>query len=206
MVFHKIPHFLQLFAEDLMTILFYVGLSVPKILRGDFSPKWDHLYLRYSGMTVSPRWGHLCPRCLGVMFHPSGIICAQNVRFYLEATIIVERSFCQFVGVFHHFPFVCFSSYIFYLTCSFLVFTWMGPSVPEIFRSDFSPKWDHVCPKRNMSPRSNYFCGEVILPICCCFPLFPICLLLLIYVFIWLVLFCLLVGFHPSGTICAQNI
>ena len=56
--------------------------------------------------------------------------------------------------------------------------------MPEIFRSDFSLKWDHLCPKRNMSPRSNYFCGEVIVPICCCFPPFPICLLLLIYVFI----------------------
>ena len=34
-----------------------------------------------------------------------------------------------------------------------------------------------------MLPRSKYYCGEVILPICCCFPPFPICLLLLIYIF-----------------------
>ena len=35
-----------------------------------------------------------------MMFHPSGTICVQNVRYYLEATIIVERLFCQFVVVF----------------------------------------------------------------------------------------------------------
>ena len=85
---------------------------------------------------LSPEWDHLCPRFLGVIFHPSGTICAQNVRFYLEATIIVH--------------------------------------------------------------------GEVILPICC-FPPFSQ-LFAFAYVFIWLVLFCLLVGFHPSGTICAQDI
>ena len=42
-----------------------------------------------------PEWDHLCPRYLGVMFHPSGTICDQDVRCYLEATIIVERLFCQ---------------------------------------------------------------------------------------------------------------
>ena len=137
--------------------------------------------------------------------------------------------------------------------------------MPEIFRGDVSPKWDHLSPKRKMLPRSNYYCGEVILPICCCFPPFPICLLLLIYIFYltccfllpcllspewdhlcpnrkilhrsnyycaWrgyfanllfspvfsfvclclyiflfdFVLFCLLLGFHPSGTICSQDI
>ena len=73
----------------------------------------------------SPEWDHLCPRYFGVIFYPSGTICAQNLRFYLEATIIVL--------------------------------------------------------------------GEVILLICC-FPSFLICLLLFIYIFIQLVLFCLLVG------------
>ena len=34
--FHKIPHFCQLFAENLMTILFYVGPFVLKIFRDDF--------------------------------------------------------------------------------------------------------------------------------------------------------------------------
>ena len=47
---------------------------MPKIFRDDFSREWDHL----------------CPRYLGLMFYPSGTICAQNVRFYIEATIIVH--------------------------------------------------------------------------------------------------------------------
>ena len=42
--------------------------------------------------------------------------------------------------------------------------------------------WNHLFPKRT------------ILPTSCCFPLFLICLLLFIYIFIQLVLFCLHVG------------
>ena len=54
--------------------------------------------------------------------------------------------------------------------------------------------WDHLCPKRTTLPENNFYCGEVILPNCCCFPPFLICLLFFIYIFIQLVLFCLLVG------------
>ena len=35
----------------------------------------------------------------------------------------------------------------------------MGPSVPEIFWGDFSPKGDHLCPRRKILPRSNYYCA-----------------------------------------------
>ena len=72
---------------------------MPKILRGDFSPKWDHLCPRYSGMILSPEWDHLCPRYLGVIFHPSGTISDQNVRFYLEAFIQLVL-FCLLGGSF----------------------------------------------------------------------------------------------------------
>ena len=146
-----------------------------KILRGDFSPKWDHCaqnirgYFspkcpRYSGMTFSPEWDHRCPRYLGVIFHPSGTICDQNVRFYLETTNIVERLFCQVV-VFPRFLIsLLLLTYIFSLTCYFLLAcqfssTWdhlcprllgmiffrrMGPSVPDILWDDFTPKWDDL--------------------------------------------------------------
>ena len=42
-----------------------VGPSVPKIFRDDFF--------------FSREWDHLCPRYVGVMFHPSGTICAQDI-------------------------------------------------------------------------------------------------------------------------------
>ena len=47
---------------------------------------------------------------------------------------------------------------LFFFT-SLSVVTLMGPSVHEIFRGDFSPKWDHVCPKRKILSRSNYYCA-----------------------------------------------
>ena len=33
----------------------------------------------------------------------------------------------------------------------------MGPSEPEIFRGDFLAKLDHMCPKRKILPRGNYY-------------------------------------------------
>ena len=35
----------------------------------------------------------------------------------------------------------------------------MGPSEPEIFRGDFLAKLDHMCPKRKILPRGNYYCA-----------------------------------------------
>ena len=77
-------------------------------------------------------------------------------------------------------------------------FTRMGPSVPELFRGDFSPKWDHLCPKRKILPGSNYYCGDVILPICCCFSAFLISLLLLIFIFFFICCFLLACRFSPK--------
>ena len=88
-----------------------VGPSVPKIFGDDFSREWDHL----------------CPRYLGLMFYPSGTICAQNVRFYMEATIIVHGEIMLAVCCFPRFLnclllliYIYISKY-FYLTCSFLL-------------------------------------------------------------------------------------
>ena len=65
------PSVPKIFRDNFFT---QVGPSVPKIFRDEFLREWDHL----------------CPGYLGVMFYPSGTICAQNVRFYIEATIIVH--------------------------------------------------------------------------------------------------------------------
>ena len=35
----------------------------------------------------------------------------------------------------------------------------MGPSEPEIVRGDFLAKLDHMCPKRKILPRGNYYCA-----------------------------------------------
>ena len=35
----------------------------------------------------------------------------------------------------------------------------MGLSEPEIFRGDFLAKLDHMCPKRKILPRGNYYCA-----------------------------------------------
>ena len=78
----------------------YFHLICPFLLAYRFSTKWDNLCPRYLGMISSPEWDHLCSKYLDVIFYQRGITCAQNVRFYLEATIIVERLFCQFVIVF----------------------------------------------------------------------------------------------------------
>jgi len=85
---------------ELLGVLHYVGPSVPKILRGDFSPKWDHLCPRYSGMIFPPEWDHLCPRYLGMIFHPSGTICAQNVDFTWKKVLLWRGYLANFMIVF----------------------------------------------------------------------------------------------------------
>ena len=139
---------------------------------------------------LSQEWDHLCPRYLGVIFHPSGTICAQNVDFTWKKVLLWRNYFANLF--FPHFSFVCFYLYIFLFDLSFFAclsifnqvgqtvpkifrddfFSWMGPSVHEILRRDFLPTWDHLCPKRKILPRSNYYCGEIILPICYYF--FPV--------------------------------
>ena len=69
----------------------------------------------------------------------------------------------------------------------------MRPFVPgAICARDFNSgdflhpvAWDHLCPKRTTLPENNFYCGEVILSTCCCFPPFLICLLLFIYIFLF---------------------
>ena len=183
------PSVHKIFRDDFFTRM---GPFVAEIFRGDFSP----LCSRYSGMTFSPEWDHLCQRYLGVIFHWSGTICDQNVRFYLEATIIVERLFCQFI-VFPRFL-ICLLllTYIFHLFFACLsvfthvgpfspkifrddLFMRMGPSVPEILRVDFSPRRDHLCPGflwMIFSGEWDHLCPTYLGVI-----------------------------FHSSGTICNQN-
>ena len=140
------------------------GTICAQNIRGYFSPKCP----RYSGMTFSPEWDHRSPRYLGVIFHPSGTICDQNVRFYLETTNIVERLFCQFV-VFPRFLIsLLLLTYIFSLTCYFLLACQFSPTwdhlCPRYLGMIFSREWDHLCPR---------YLGLI---------------------------------FHPSGTICAQDV
>ena len=100
----------KIFRDDFFT---QVGSSVPKIFRDDFSREWDHL----------------CSRYLGVMFHLSGTICAQNVRFYTEATLSVHGKIILPVCCFRPFSqlFACPCIY-FRLTCSFLLVVGFHPS------------------------------------------------------------------------------
>ena len=42
--------------------------------------------------------------------------------------------------------------------------------------------WDHLCPKRTISPENNFNCGKVTLPTCCCFSPF---LVLVAFVYIY---------------------
>ena len=131
------PSVRKIFRDDFFTPM---GPSVPncKIFRDDFSRQWDHLcprYLemifsrqwdhlcpRYLEMIFSRQWDHLCPRYLGVMFHPSGTICAQNVRFYIEATLSVHGEIIFPVCFFPAFPQLFVFPYTyFHLTCSFLL-------------------------------------------------------------------------------------
>ena len=64
----------------------------------------------------------------------------------------------------------------------------------EILIGDILPTWDHLCPKRKILTGDNYYCGEVILPICCCFHPF----LIYIDILIDLSFLCLLVVFYFS--------
>ena len=91
----------------------------------------------------------------------------------------------------------------FFFRGNFLTEVRVSPFVPGAIcarnfnRGDFlhPVAWDHLFPKRTILPENNFYSGEVIyLPTSCCFPLFLICLLLFIYIFIQLVLFCLHVG------------
>ena len=140
------PPFSQLSA--FAYIYFYLTCSF--LLACRLSPKWDHLCPRYLEMIFSREWDHLCPRYLGVMFHPSGTICAQNVRFYIEATLTecAWRDYFASLLFSPVFSIVCFCLYIFLFDLFFFaclsVFTQVGPSVPKVLRSDFSPKWVHL--------------------------------------------------------------
>ena len=72
--------------------------------------------------------------------------------------------------------------FLFDLFCfaSLSIFTRVGPSVPEIFRGDFLPKWDHLCPRYSgmtFSPEWDHLCPRYLGAL-----------------------------FHPSGSICAQNV
>ena len=117
----------------------------------------------------------------------------------------------------------------------------MGLSEPEIFRGDFLAKLDHMCPKRKILPRGNYYCAWRSYFANLLFsPVFSIvCFCLYIFLFDLLFFACLSaftqvgpsvpkifrddfffyanawdhlcprylgVMFHPSGTICAQDI
>ena len=99
------PFVPKIFSDDFFT---QVGPSVPKIFRDDFSREWDHL----------------CPRYVGLMFYPSRTICAQNVRFYIEAAIIVHGEIMLPVCCFAPFSQLFAFPYIyiyFYFTCCFLL-------------------------------------------------------------------------------------
>ena len=142
------PPFLQLLA--FAYIYFYLTCSF--LLACRFSPTWDHLCPRYLEMIFSREWDHLCLRYLGVMFHPSGTICAQNVRFYIEATIIVHGEIILPIRCFSPLPQLFAFAYIcFYLTCSFFLACRFSPKwdhlCPRYFEMIFSREWDHLCPR-----------------------------------------------------------
>ena len=74
---------------------------------------------------------------------------------------------------------------------------YLGPSVPEIligviFCTQYS--LGPSVPETHDFTRKQFLLWRSYLPTSCCFPLFLICLLLFIYIFIQLVLFCLHVG------------
>ena len=80
------------------------GHLCPRYLEMISSPKWDHLCPRYLELIFSREWDYLCPRYFGVMFHPSGTICAQNVRFYTETTLSMHGKIIMPVCCFPPFP------------------------------------------------------------------------------------------------------
>ena len=70
----------DLFVFACLSAFTQVGPSVPKIFRDDFfSRQWDHLCPRYLEMIFFTRMGPSVPEIIGVMFHPSGTICAQDI-------------------------------------------------------------------------------------------------------------------------------
>ena len=134
-------------------------------------------------MIFSREWDYLCPRYLGVVFHPSGTICAQNVRFYTEATLSMHGKIILPVC-----SIVCFSLHIFSFDLFFFACCRFSPKwdhlCPRYLEIIFSPKWDHLCPRylemiffTRMGPSVPR------------------------YLFIYCG-----VMFHRSGTICAQNV
>ena len=71
------------------------------------------------------------------MWH--GTICDQNVRFHLEATIIVERLFCQLFLELVVVILICFCFYMFYFwLVAFCLFvgSFLNFPFPEVFQSE----------------------------------------------------------------------
>ena len=99
----------------------------------------------------------------------------------------------------------------------------MGPSEPEIFSGDFLAKLDHMCPKRKILPRGNYYCaGRGYFANLLFSPVFSIvCFCLYIYFYLtcsYLLAYRLspkwdhlcpryleMIFFHANGTICARD-
>ena len=91
-----------------------------------------------------------------MMFHPSGTICAQNVRFYIETTLSVHGEVILPVSCFPAFPQLFAFPYtfdLFFFAC-LSVFTQVGRSVPKIFRDDFSTRMGPSLPE---ILRGNFF-------------------------------------------------
>ena len=128
------PSVPKIFRDDFFTRM---GPSVRKIFRDDFFTRMGPSVRKiFRDDFFSREWDHLCPRYLGVMFHPSGTICAQNVRFYIEATLSVHGENIFPVCCFPAFPqLFAFPYTYFHLTCSFLL------------ACRFSTKWDDLCPR-----------------------------------------------------------
>ena len=139
----------KIFRDDFFT---QVGPSVPKIFRDDFFTQMGPSVPKIFRDDFSREWDHLCPRYVRLMFYQRRTICAQNVRFYIEAAIIVHGEImlpvCCFPPFSQLFAFPYIYIYIFLFDLLFFaclsVFTQVGPSVPEILRGDFSPKWVHL--------------------------------------------------------------
>ena len=118
-----------------------MGPSIPEILWGDFSPKWDLL----------------CPK--RKILPRSNCYCAWRGYFanLLFCSVFSLVCFCLYIFLFDLFFFACFS-----------VFTRMGPSVPEVLRGDFSPKWVHLC-RRYLTVilfRGDFFTEVRVHPFC----------------------------------------
>ena len=130
----------------LLLICFYLTCSFLFACR--FSPKWDHLCPRYFEMIFSREWDHLCPRYLWVVFSPKWVhLCRRYLTVIFSGVIFSPKCECALLYLRPSVPEILIAV-IFYTQYS------LGPSVPETF--DFRPE-------------NNFYCGEVILPTCCCF-------------------------------------